>query len=498
MAKKIFSCQNQGIQGKHVEVEVDILQGLSQFSIVGLGDTAIQEAKERVRSAIKNSGANYPRQKKIINLAPAHLHKHGPHFDLPIAAGLLVASAQLNQKSLENSILAGELGLDGSIRPIKGVLTMALFAKKQGCTNFIIPTENVPEAQVVKGLHIIGISHLKELINYLNHGATPKPYISKPRPRKTKKQLTFDDISGNAAAKRALEIAAAGGHHAILTGPPGIGKTVLAKAFASILPPLTQRETLEVMQIHSSAGLLCQPTKNRPFRQVHPGCSPTALIGGGATAKPGEISLSHRGVLFLDELAEFPRNNLESLRQPLEEKEIHLARSGITITYPAQFTLIASMNPCPCGQYGSRRKLCICRPYQVIQYQKKLSGPLLDRIDLLVEVEQQNVRKYQQPSPTTHENTKKRVALARKIQAKRFKKLPITINGEMNVKQIQTFCPLTKKCEQFLREAGDRLALSGRQYYQTLKKARTIADLTQSTDIQQEHIAEALQYRHKT
>lgn len=495
MATTIFSCQTTGIQGELVEVEVDILQGISIFSIVGLGDTAVIEAKERVRSAMKNSGVVYPQQKKIINLAPAHLRKRGPHFDLPIALGLLIASGQLQFSQWKKTMVAGELALDGSIRPINGVLTMARFAKQNDYPNLLIPASNRAEAQLIKGLNIVGVSHLKELIAYVNEGVVPEQQKAKPAAVAPPEQLTFDDIHGNATAKRALEIAAAGGHHILLIGPPGIGKTVLAKAFASILPPLTHEEQLEVLQIHSSRAPLENLFVRRPFRQVHPSCTLTALIGGGSNLKPGEASLAHRGVLFIDELPEFPRAHVESLRQPLEEKVIHLARSTGTISYPAQFIMVASMNPCPCGHFNDVRKACTCRPYQIMQYQKKLSGPLLDRLDLMVEVQRTSTEAFHKATTSTQKTIKKRVATARALQASRFKSMTIQTNSEMNAKQVHELCPLTKTCENLVIKAGEQFALSGRQYYQTIKTARTIADLAQSPQIELRHLAEALHYR---
>lgn len=504
MATTVFSCQVTGMNGYPIEVEVDIISGMAQFSIVGLGDAAVQEAKERVRSAIKNAGFEYPRQKKVINLAPADLRKHGPHYDLPIAVGLLVESGQIPGGKVKEIFIAGELALDGSVRPVTGVLTMAITAKKKGIQRIIVPTENVMEASNMKGIEIVGVNSLQQVKNYFQNGVAPDIEVHALKSRKDKSTLTFDDIQGNEGAKRALEIAAAGGHHVILTGPPGVGKTVLAKATGSILPPLTHEEKIEVMQIHSTAGLIKTMSSelefhHRPFRQVHPSCTQIALIGGGSQLHPGEISLAHRGVLFMDELPEFPRAHLESLRQPLEDKQIQISRARGTITYPSQFVLIASMNPCPCGYFGDPHKSCICKPYTVMQYQRKLSGPLLNRIDLIVEVERQPNHTLQASSGKTHMNIQKRVAAARALQTKRFKsEKAITTNSEMNTRHIKKFCPLTIEIQRYLQQANEKLHLSGRQYYQIIKIARTIADLESARNIQVNHVAEALQYRLKT
>ena len=502
MLAKVNTCAVVGLEGAVVEVEADISQGLPAFTVVGLPDTAVQEARERVRAAIRNSGCEFPMRRITVNLAPADLKKEGPAYDLPIAVGVLISSGQVPVEA-GSSLFLGELSLDGHLRHTNGVLPMVALARQQGFQTVYVPSVDAREAALMEGVQVIPVNSLAELVSHLRGDQLLAPYEPS-----TDRSATAElwrsgpglaHIRGQEHAKRAVEVAAAGGHNLLFTGPPGSGKTLLARSLPSVLPPLSYDESLEVTKIYSISGLLPADTPlivQRPFRSPHYTISHAGLVGGGRSPHPSEITLSHKGVLFLDELPEFGHSVLEVLRQPLEDKVVTISRAQGTVTFPANFMLVAAMNPCPCGYYGDAQRACTCTPSMVTRYQKRVSGPLLDRIDMFVEVPRVEYEKLME-SPTVEgsETVRQQVEGAREVQRQRFEGQGLACNAEMGPEQVWHFCELGEGGRGLLQVAMRQLGLSARAFHRVLKLARTIADLAGAEDIGVVHLAEALQYR---
>lgn len=503
MLSKIKSLGLMGIDGYVVLVETDISNGLPSFDMVGLGDTAVKESKERVRAAIKNAGFKFHINRITVNLAPADKKKEGSAFDLPIALGILAATGQLKVDDIiENSVFLGELSLDGGIKPVRGILPMTISAKENAIENIFLPVENADEAAVVSGINIYPAKSIKDVVNHLNGIERIEKYIA-DKENIFKYNISYDvdfsDVKGQQAVKRALEVAASGGHNCLMVGGPGCGKTMIARRLPTILPSMTFEEALEVTKIHSIAGVLPEKTPlitQRPFRAPHYTISTASLIGGGRIPKPGEISLAHYGVLFLDELPEFNKNVLEALRQPLEDGVVTISRVNATLTYPARSTLICAANPCKCGNFLEPAKECTCTPKQIQQYFGKISGPLLDRIDLHIEVSSISYKELDSKEESEKsQDIRKRVNRTRKIQQERYKSLNIYSNAELSHSMIKKYCKLDDKCKSILENAFEKLGLSARAHGKILKVARTIADMEESQYIKANHLLEAIQYR---